>query len=160
VTRNFQMQEAAAKARMAGTNFYYNATIQLVAGKTFAQTALAAGQTPFALKPFSLSSREVPEAAGHAEVNLIKRAAFTTQPGRVSAFEPTAEGGFVMFVQSLLPVDEAAKTSGLKDYLSQLRRERGNEAFGLWLQAEENREMRNTPVWDELTGRKPAPRAQ
>ena len=50
----------------------------------------------------------------------------------------------------MLPVDEASKNAGLKDYLSQLRRGRGNEAFNLWLQAEANRELRNTPVFDEL----------
>jgi hypothetical protein len=54
-------------------------------------------------------------------------------------------------------VDEAAKKSELPRYLSQLRRGRENEAFSIWLQLEENRELRNTPVFDELTGHKPAP---
>ena len=157
VARDYELHEAATRARMAGTNFYYAATVQMATGKTFAQAALANDQTPFAFKPFSLSSQEIPEAEGHADVNEIKRAAFTTQPGHISPFEPTAEGGFVMFVQSLLPVDEAAKKSELPRYLSQLRRGRENEAFSIWLQLEENRELRNTPVFDELTGHKPAP---
>ena len=87
VTRDYQMHEAATKARTAGTNFYYGATVQMAMGKTFAQIALAAGQTPFALKPFSLSSQEVPEAEGHAEINAdqtrgVHDEARTRQPVR------------------------------------------------------------------------------
>lgn len=159
VTRDFKYHEAAIKARTAGTNFFINATLQMAAGKTFAQTALAAGQTPFALKPFSLSSPDVPEAEGHADVREIKNAAFSTQPGHVSPFTPTSEGGFVLYVQSLVPVNETEKTSELPRFLAQLRRGRENEAFELWLQSEANRELRNTPVFSERQGGNPSPRS-
>ena len=159
VVQDYQFRAASMKAQSAGTNFYYNAAGQMAAGKTFAQAALAAGQTPLALKPFSLSSQEVPEAEGHAEVNQMKQAAFTTQPGRISQFMPTEDGGFVLFVQSLLPVDEAMKNVELPKFLSEMRRRRENEAFNLWLQAEANRELRNTPVYAELAGEKSAPRS-
>jgi hypothetical protein len=146
VARDYQFHEASVKARTAGTNFYYNAAVQLAAGKTFAEAALAAGQTPFALKPFSLSSQSIPEAEGHAEVNAVKQTVFTTPIGHVSAFEPTAEGGFVLFVKSLLPISEELKKSDLPKYLDQVRRQHENEAFNIWLQLEENRELRNTPL--------------
>jgi hypothetical protein len=157
VVRDFTDHEAAVKARIAATNFYYSATVQMAAGKTFAQTAIAEGQTPFALRPFSLSSPEVPEAAGHAELNEIKQAAFTTPPGRVSRVEPTAEGAFVMFVQSLLPIDEKLKEAKMPGFLEQVRQQGETEAFNLWLELQENREFRNTKVFDELTGHKSAP---
>ena len=157
VVADFKNVEGAQKARTAGTNFYYTATVQMAAGKTFAQAAVAAGQTPVALKPFSLSSQEVPEAEGHAEAGAIKNAAFYTKPGQVSQFTPSADGGFVLYVQSLLPVDEAAKSAELPRFLAQVRNQRESEAFNLWLEAEANRELKNTPVYDELTGKKPAP---
>jgi len=153
VVRDYQNHEAAVKARTAGTNFYYSATVQMAVGKTFAQAALAAGQTPFALKPFSLSSKDVPEADGHADIREIKNVAFfTTQPGHISEFEPTADGGFVLYVHSLLPVDEALKNSELPQFVSQLRRNREIEAFNQWVESEANRELRNTPVYAELMG--------
>jgi len=159
VVQDYQNREAALKARSAGTNFYYNAAVQLAAGKTFAQAAVAAGQSPLALKPFSLSSQDVPEAEGRAEAGQLKQAAFTTQAGHMSQFMPTEDGGFVLFVQSFLPVDEAVKNVELPKFLAQVRRSRENEAFNLWLQAEANRELRNTPVYNELAGGKSAPRS-
>jgi len=158
VVRDYQDHEAAEKARAACTNFYFSAAVQVAAGKTFAQAAMAAGQTPFALRPFSLSSADIPEAEGHAEPNDLKRAAFTTQPGHISRIQPTPEGAFVLYVQSMLPVDEALKNSDLPKYLSQLRRQHQLEAFNLWLNQEENRELRTTPVYEELMNRNRASR--
>lgn len=154
VVEDYQNREAALKAQAAGTNFYYQASLQMAAGKTFAQAAIAAGHAPEALTPFSLSSQEVPEAGDRAELNELKQAAFTTQPGHLSKFFPTADGGFILFVQSLLPVDEAKKTADLPQFISQVRRARENEAFNLWLQAEANRELRDTPLRDEMAGGK------
>src|SRR5262249_21621834 len=153
--------QAILKAQAAGTNFYVNATVQMALGKTFAQAALGASHTPVTLQPFSLSSREVPGAEGHATADEIKRAAITSQPGRVSQFQETEDGGFVLYVQSLLPADEKVKTAEFPRYLAQLRQGREQEAFNLWLQNEFTREYQhNIPNFDEIVGRKPAPRGQ
>jgi hypothetical protein len=155
VMRDYEYHEASVKARTAGTNFYYSAAVQTAAGQTFAQAATAAGQTPFALKPFSMSTQEIPEAEGHAEVNAIKQTVFTTPVGHMSPFEPTAEGGFVLFVKSLQPVNLELKNSDMPKYASQLRRQRENEAFNAWLQAEASRELRNTRLGDDLAKQSP-----
>jgi hypothetical protein len=141
VVQDFQNREAALFAQRAGTNFYHTAAVQMAAGKTFAQAAVAAGQAPQVLTPFSLSSTEVPEAGDHAELNQLKQAAFTTPAGRLSNFFPTADGGFILFVQSLLPMDEGRKNTEMPQFLAQVRRGRENEAFNLWLQTEANREL-------------------
>jgi hypothetical protein len=153
VTRDYEYHEAAMRARTAGTNFYYSAAVQMAAGQTFAQAATAASQTPFSLKPFSLSTQEIPEVQGHAEVNAIKQTVFTTPVGHVSSFQPTAEGGYVMFVKSLLPVDEKLKSSELPKYLEQLRREHEQEAFNAWLNLEASRELRSTPLAADLAAK-------
>ena len=59
VLSDFKEQQALALAQRDGTNFYYNATVQMATGKTFAQVAIATGQSPQVLPPFSLSSTEV-----------------------------------------------------------------------------------------------------
>jgi hypothetical protein len=144
-TEDFKMQQAFQRAQSAGTNFYATATVQVMAGKTFAQAAVAEGRAPVILSPFSLSSTEVPEAADHAEVGQLKQAAFTTRVGGVSHFVPTADGGFVLFVQSLSPADAAKKAADLPQFTSQVRRGRQNEAFNIWINNEANRELRDTP---------------
>ena len=150
VASDFQEQQAIALARSAGTNFYLTAAMQMAAGKTFAQAAVAAGQTPQVLPAFSLSSSEVPGFDGRAELGQLKQAAFTTPVGHVSNFAPSADGGFVLFVQSMLPLDEAKKAADFPQFLTQVRRGRQNEAFNLWLQGEANRELRNTPVYQQM----------
>jgi parvulin-like peptidyl-prolyl isomerase len=101
------------------------------------------------LAPFSLSSSEVPELGDHADLGQLKQAAFTTPPGKISRFVPTADGGFILYVESLLPVDQSKKSADFQQYLAQVRRARQNEAFNLWLNTELNRELRNTQFFQD-----------
>ena len=149
VTRDFLTEQAVALAQRAGTNFSYSARVQTAMGQKFSKLAEANQLTPVTLTPFSLSSSEVPELGDHAELNQLKRAAFSTPPGKVSPFVPSAEGGFVVYVQSLLPVDQAEKSTNFPKFLAELRRTRLNEAFNLWINAELNRELRNTPYFQQ-----------
>ena len=151
VTQNFQAYEAMNLAQRAGTNYFYTLTVQMAAGNSFAQAAVAANQTPLVLPPFSLSTPELPEVGDRASIGQIKQAAFTTPVGRVSNFMPTSAGGFVLFVQQMLPVDTAKKASEMTQFLTQVRRARQNEAFNLWLQSEANRELRDTPFYQKQT---------
>jgi hypothetical protein len=148
------------KARAEATNFYYSSVVQMATGKTFAQVAVAAGQAPVALRPFSLSSQEIPEVEGHVQLSQIKNAAFSTSPGHISPVEATQEGAFMLYVKALLPVDEATKNADLPQFLAQIRRNRQNEAFDRWLMVEENRELANTPVAAEVKGEKSASHGQ
>jgi hypothetical protein len=102
------------------------------------------------LSPFSPSSSEVPELADQNDLNQLKRAGFTTPPGRVSPFVPTTDGGFVLYVQSLLPVDQTKKSTDFPKFLAEVRRARLNESFSLWIDTELNREIRNTPLYQQM----------
>jgi hypothetical protein len=149
VAQDFETQQAVALAQQAGTNFYFTAAIGLATGQKFPQVAAAHGVTAVVLSPFSLSSSEVPEVGDHAELGQLKQAAFTTAPGKISPFVPTADGGFILYEQSLLPVDESKKAIDFPQYLAQARRARQNEAFNLWLNTELNRELVNTPYYQQ-----------
>jgi hypothetical protein len=146
VALDFQEREAALLAQRAGTNFVAALNVRMAAGKTFATASVAAGYSPEALPPFSLSTPELPALGDRVELNLLKRAAFTTPAGRISGFVETDAGGFVVFVQSQLPLDQAAMNAEMPQFTTQLRRGRQNEAFNLWLQAESNRELSNIPM--------------
>jgi hypothetical protein len=158
VVEDFKSYEGILLARAAGTNFFHGVSVQMAMGKTFAQAAVAAGQAPVALKPFSLSSREIPEAEEHGGSRQMLYAAAQTPPGHMTPFVPTTDGGFVLYVQSMLPVDEAAKSTELPRFLEQLRNTRKNEAFNRWLFLEENRELRDTPVYKDMEAEKSAAR--
>jgi len=155
VTRDFEVEQAAALARAAGTNFYFAASVQLAVGKTFAQTAVAKGIVPVTLAPFSLSSSDIPEIEGHADLGTFRQVAFATPPRTLSRFVPTTEegyaaGGYVLFVQSVASPDPAVKEADLPQYISQMRRGRENEAFNMWVNSEANREFRNIPYLQRL----------
>lgn len=150
VTEDFREREAVAMAQRAGTNFYYQAMVQMAAGGTFGKAAVTAGQVPQVLPGFSIATEELPELGGRASLNQIKQAAFTTQPGHLGAFQPTADGGFVLFVQQVLPLDTSRKAAELPQFTLQVRRSRQSEAFNLWLQGEANRELRNTPFFAKM----------
>lgn len=145
VTHDYQMQKAADLARVAGTNLFVRLNPGLAAGKAFAAACDADGLQPQALPPFSLSTREMPELKGHTELNEVKRAAFTTAIGHISHFVPTDDGGFILFVQSQLPVDQAVMAADLPRFTESVRVERENEAFNAWLSAEAGRILGNMP---------------
>ena len=150
VEQDFRSQSAIALVDHAGTNFYVNASVQTAAGKTFAQVAVSEGHTPVILSPFSLSSAEVPEAGDRAPVGDLKQAAFTTSAGHVSRFMPTADGGFVLYVQRVEPADASTKAKDLTGFTSQMRRARENEAFNLWVNSEASRELRGIPAFQKM----------
>ena len=150
VTQDFRNRAALAFAQRAGTNFYFNVSVQMAAGNSFAKAAVASGYAPLVLSPFSLSTSDLPELGDRASIGQLKQAAFTTEPGHVSNFKPTGDGGFVLFVQQMLPVDTAKKTAELSRFVGQVRRARQGEAFNQWLQAEANRELRDTPFFQKM----------
>jgi hypothetical protein len=142
VTRDYQFREAVLLARSTGTNFVHTLTESLAGGKNFTAVCAAAGLQPQTLPAFSLSTRELPEAGDRANLSALKQAAFTTPVGKTSDFEETGSGGFIVYVQSQLPIDQSKMNSELPQYAAALRRERQNEAFNQWVSLEVNRQLR------------------
>jgi hypothetical protein len=149
VTRDFRTMQATVIAQRTGTNFAPALASQLMAGHGFASVCIAAGLQPETLPPFSLSTQELPELAGRATVAQLKQATFATPTGHAGGFEDTEDGGFIVYVQSRLPVDQSAINAGLPQYTAGLRRERQSEAFNQWIQAEANRQFPNIPFFKQ-----------
>jgi SurA-like protein len=157
VTQDFQLHAATLLAQRAGTNFIHTLTSALADGKSFASTCLAAGLQPEILPPFSRATRELPELADRAELSQLKQVAFATPVGDTSGFQETDDGGFIVLVQSQLPVDETAMESDLPQFTASLRQRRETEAFNDWLLREANRSLKDTPVFHPpATGATPA----
>jgi hypothetical protein len=158
VTDDFQLREATLLAQSAGTNFVIKLAVGNALGKSFAAECIAAGLQPQMLPPFSLATEELPELGDHTnDLTQLKEAAFSTPAGHTSQFEETDDGGFVVYVQSHLPIDQSAMKSELPKFTADLRRQRENEAFDIWLQTEANRQLRDTPVYKQEAANGAAP---
>jgi hypothetical protein len=149
VTSDYQFHEATLLAQQTGTNFVNNLTIQMAVGRSFASACIAAGLRPEVLPPFSISTQKLPEFENRVDLTQLKQAAFTTPPGKTSNFNPTSDGGFVVYVQSLLPLNQTAMEADLPKFTADLRLRRQHEAFNTWLQREGSRELRDTPLFQK-----------
>ena len=116
-------------------------------------TCSADGLQPETLPPFSLSTRELPELGARAGLNQVKQAAFTTPVGHASNFQETADGGFLLYVQSQLPVDQAVMNADLPQFTESLRRSRESEAFNEWLNGQIRQVFANFKVFQQDTAR-------
>jgi len=158
VTSDYQTMLATSIAQRNGTNFMHELASQMAAGKTFAAACAAAGLHPETLPPFSMSTADMPRLGDRAPFQQIKSVAVSTSVGHASNFEETETGGFILFVEKKSPVDRPTLDMQLPGFVAQMRRERANEIFNVWLQSEANRELRNTPVFQKQ--QQAAPRAK
>ncbi len=155
VTQDFQMQQAAALAREAGTNFNYKLTIGMAAGKSFSSVCAAAGLQLESLPLFSLSTPESPALGDRVSLDEVKQVTFNTPVGHASGFEQTGDGGFIIFVQSELPADQSAMVADMSQFAATLRRAHESDAFNEWLGAEANRALKDTPLNRQEESRQP-----
>jgi hypothetical protein len=146
VTQDYKLSQATSLARKAGLAFYQTLTNGIAQGKTFSAVCADAKLKPVELPPFSLSTRELPEAEDHIRLNQLKELAFRTSPGKVADFEDTQEGGLVLYVKARLPLDETKMRTELPAFVNYLRQRRQEEAFEAWLRKEVEKGMRDTPL--------------
>lgn len=145
VAQDYQMMVAADMARRAGTNFITTLNLKLLTGRTFGSVCNAAGLNAEQLPPISLSTKALPELKNRAGLPQIKQATFGTPVGRASDFEPTDDGGFILYVEKQLPLDETAMKTEMPEFLSQIRGQIAFDLFQNWVNAEASRELQNIP---------------
>jgi len=146
VTNDYKHSQALMQAQAAGRLFYQTATNALAQGKSFTNLCAEAHVQLVDLPPFSISTRALPEAEEFVNLNQLKQIAFSTQPGKLSNFQPTLDGGVVLYVKEKLPLDEAKATSEMPTFVAALRRTRQQEAFEDWFRKEADKALRDTPA--------------
>lgn len=146
VTRDLELREATFFARRAGTNFVRVLGAEMARGKSFAAASVAAGYEPQVLPPFSMTTDDLPELADSGELNEVKEAAFTTRPGFPSNFEETDDGGFVIYIESRLPIDSTRMDQDMPEFMARLREQGAQAAFNDWYEREANNQLRGTPL--------------
>lgn len=146
VLADYKHSQAMMQAQLAGRSFYQTITNGLAQGKGFSDLCAEARLQTVKLPPFSISTRSLPETEESVSLNQLKQVAFSTMPGKASTFQPTAEGGFMLFVKNKLPVDETKAQTDLPSFEANLRRARQQEAFEDWFRREADKGLRDTPV--------------
>jgi len=146
VEQEFKQYEAASLARAAGIDAHQKITNAVAQGKTFEAAVKEAGLSIVKLPPFSMSSRTLPDLDSRVNLNEVKQLAFSTEPGKISSFQGTADGGFILHVAAKLPVDEAKFASDLAAFKNYVRQSRQTEAFNLWFSKEAGQALRDTPI--------------
>jgi hypothetical protein len=147
VTQDYRMVQATMIAQRVGTNVAPALAGQLMAGHSFASACIAAGLQPETLPPFSLSTQELPELGDRLKLNEFLRIVANIPAGHASPFLETEDGGFIVYVQSRLPVDQTAMSADLPQFTARLRGARETEVFNQWIQTEASRQLRNTPAF-------------
>jgi hypothetical protein len=161
VTDDFKREKAFETATNYGQSFYAAVSQGIPSGKSFDSICTSSKVTPVTLPPFSLATAQPtnlestvefkaieknnPSVAhlisGRQEFQQLVENAYTLQTGKASAFIPTREGGYVVYMKSRLQVDQAKMQKDLPDFLARMREQRANAAFGEWFQ-KQAQEMR------------------
>lgn len=157
VTQEYKQFQAMTAARQAGSLFHTAVTNGLAQKKTFEEIAKQSGYTPVNLPPFSLSTRALPEVDQQMNLNQLKQMAYSLDPGEVSDFQPTANGGAILYLKEKLPVDNAKMQANMATFANNVRRQRQEEAFNEWFRREADRGLRDTPLGQP---RQPTPTIQ
>src|SRR5206468_1668859 len=90
--------------------------------------------------------RELTGIEDRINLNQLKQLAFSTPVVKASAFQPTSDGGLVLFVKAKLPIDVAKMNADLPSFVDSVRQARQNEAFQEWFRVQAQRGLRDTPL--------------
>jgi len=146
VESDYKFSQALDLSRKAGLAFSQTLTNGLAHGKTVAELCAEAKLPLVDLPPVSISTRELPALEDRLPLNQFKQIAFSTSPGQVSPFQPTMQGGLIVYVKSKLPLDTAKMNANLPAFANYVRQNWQTEAFNAWFRKEAERGLQDTPL--------------
>jgi hypothetical protein len=136
VALDYRQSKALELAKATGARFESALGTGLAQGKTFDTMCAAQFVHPRNLSPFSLTSTAIAEVPDKAEFEQLQATAGRMHPGQCSPFIPTSDGGFVIYVKEVLPVDNATVQRELPVFLARMRERFQIAAFNTWFNKE------------------------
>jgi len=141
VTEDYRFASAVQIAQQAALKFDAVLTNGLAQGKSFASICAQNGVKYESLPPFNLSTRSLPpEIEERIGFSNLRRAAFSTTPGKASPVAGARDGAFIVYVEKQLPIDEAKMKSELPGFIAYLRAARQNDASEQWFRTQVNQD--------------------
>lgn len=159
VTADYKNSQTIDLAKIAGAKFHTVLTNGLAQKKPFSVICAENQVKTVSLPPFSASTKSLPGWDEKLNLRMIQSIALDLQPGEVSDFRPTPDGGMIVYLRDRLPFDEAKVKKELPAYLESLRQYRQNEAFNRWFQKQAEQARLVLPQREssaETTGTPPA----
>ena len=136
ITEDYRKNKATELLNAAGRELHTTLTNGLAQGKTFEAICTEANAPAIDLPAFSQKTTIVPQIQNRGDLSAIKTAAFGLTPSQFSAFTPTRDGGFIVYLQAKVPVAETTVKAELPQFIGTLRRDRQFEAYGAWVRKE------------------------
>ncbi len=153
VIADYKRKQAIDIAQTRGKIFYNSLTNALASKRTFTDACLESRYSPISLPPFSRSTKELEKVQIPVSLMDIKRVAFDLEQGQVSPFIPTREGGMIIYLRSVLPIDEQKLQKELPQFIAGIRQTRLYEAADLWLQKQRQAMQMVIPEKKEREGK-------
>jgi hypothetical protein len=120
----------------AGAAFENAVRTGLAKGQSFDVICASQGLKPEILTPFAAVTPSIPEMTDKQEFEYLVRIVYELPTGQCSPFSPTPSGGFLAYVQSRTPVDEAIVQRDIAAFLDRFRRQRMEAAYQEWMMRE------------------------
>jgi hypothetical protein len=131
-TENFRQREAQRMTREAGIALAAAITNGLAAGQEFDAIVVEAGHAPVDLPPFAKNERIIPGLPPQVDASPLASTAFDLAPGGVSSYQPSRDGGFIVYCEKFVPVPDDEVQRELAQFTEELRRRKAGEAFNDW----------------------------
>jgi len=124
--------ESRSAAEAEGQKFRDAAQAALGQGKTFDAIATEAGLKSIVVTNLSSETTSVPDLPPRLTVGELLRVAGELQPGKLSPFTASGDGGFVLFLDARNPVPDDVLKTELPTFLTQQRQFGRFTTFNEW----------------------------
>lgn len=157
VTQEYRLQQATLAAREAGAAFETSFGENPTTSAAFAEACAKANVQPVVITNISRSTPSLPAAEAHVSLGQLKQIIFSTEVGRTSGFTATQEGGFVVHVDTVLPIDETRRLEELPRFTEAVREGLQGDAVNLWFNQKAQEGLLNTPLFQAPPSQVSAP---
>jgi hypothetical protein len=152
VSADYRYTMATQVAQKEAVRFANAATNELAQGIPWKTVCAQSKVNPEPLPPFDLNTRSLP---GTIEQNvnfgMLRQIAFGTPAGKVGPAAPARGGAFVLYVNKVLPVDEAKMKQDFSTYLAVVRQGRQDDAFNQWFNVQLNHDPEFVQTLKQVT---------
>jgi hypothetical protein len=132
VISEYRRSLALEAAKNDGQIFRVIATNAIVEGKNLVTIAEEQGLNALELPPITLAMNTVSGLPPQLDLNAIKNSAFALEPGQVSEFIPSRDGGLLLQLNERKPPEESSIQAALGSYLEEMRDRNRQQVFNTW----------------------------
>lgn len=132
VTEDYKESQARSAARIQASNVYRSLTNSLASGAVIADVCKSNNVTLVDIPAFSKGDTDLAEADSRFDLRRAQGYAFDLEPGEVTNFIPTTEGGFILYVKNKKPVEADQLGDGLTEFVETLGTQRRATAYAEW----------------------------